>query len=30
MAGHFEETKLLTVAYNLELALGRCENWPIP
>jgi aspartyl-tRNA(Asn)/glutamyl-tRNA(Gln) amidotransferase subunit A len=28
MAGHFEETKLLTVAYNLELALGRCENWP--
>jgi aspartyl-tRNA(Asn)/glutamyl-tRNA(Gln) amidotransferase subunit A len=29
MAGHFEETKLLTVAYNLELALGRCKNWPI-
>jgi aspartyl-tRNA(Asn)/glutamyl-tRNA(Gln) amidotransferase subunit A len=28
MAGHFEETKLLTVAYNLELASGRCENWP--
>ena len=29
MAGHFEETKLLTVAHNLELAVGRCENWPI-
>jgi len=30
MAGHFEEAKLLTVAYNMELALGLCENWPIP
>ena len=29
MAEHFEEAKLLTVAYNLELALGRCESWPV-
>ncbi|MCD6198407.1 MAG: Asp-tRNA(Asn)/Glu-tRNA(Gln) amidotransferase subunit GatA [Deltaproteobacteria bacterium] len=29
MAGHFDEAKLLTVAYNLELALGRCKNWPL-
>ena len=28
MANHFEEPKLLTVAFNLELAIGRCENWP--
>jgi aspartyl-tRNA(Asn)/glutamyl-tRNA(Gln) amidotransferase subunit A len=29
MADHFEETKLLKVAYNLELAIGRCEKWPM-
>jgi len=30
IAEHFEEAKLLTAAYNLELALGRREDWPIP
>ena len=28
MAGHFGEERLLTAAYNLELALGPWKNWP--